>query len=155
MDQDKTRKFRVNRLMQKIDMELKEELKNIKIPESASEIMDNANVYATLSFINSEVGRKCISNTLQEDAFAGIDKSVKLKGNDTTYWIDTVFLEFFLDKENNFVQRFVSVFSKSVFAIGMISARDLQTLMLPEEEQKKYLEEHKNVTAPAIVGMTV
>lgn len=145
MDKDKNRSFRAQKLMEKIKKELKVEIDRLPEVFTRDEMYERIGELAALSFIKGDEGLRCISHTLTEDAFAGVPEEVRLKEKDTTYRIDNVFIDYYLDPKNNFVKNFVEIFSNITYAIAMVTADVLQSMMLPEEEKKRYLESRISV----------
>jgi hypothetical protein len=152
METDKYRKHRVDQFMEKMERELKDVLSEVdKDTISGLDLLKESGRLASIQFLVDDAGKQCIKNTLMEDAFAGVDKSIRLGGKDTTYRIDNVFIDYYLAEENSFVKNFIETFADSVYIIGALNSSDVQNVLLPEEEKKKWEEAHK---PKQIIGMS-
>lgn len=152
METDKYRKHRVDQFMEKMERELKDVLSEVdKERISGLELLKESGRLASIQFLVDDGGKQCIKNTLMEDAFAGVDKSIRLGGKDTTYRIDNVFIDYYLSEENNFVKNFIETFTDAVYVIGALNSSAVQNVLLPEEEKKKWEEAHK---PKQIIGMS-
>ena len=152
METDKYRKHRVDQFMKKMERELKDVLSEVdKDTISGLDLLKESGRLASIQFLVDDAGKQCIKNTLMEDAFAGVDKSIRLGGKDTTYRIDNVFIDYYLAEENSFVKNFIKTFADSVYIIGALNSSAVQNVLLPEEEKKKWEESHK---PKQIIGMS-
>jgi hypothetical protein len=152
METDKYRKHRVDQFMEKMERELKDVLSEVdKDTISGLDLLKESGRLASIQFLVDDAGKQCIKNTLMEDAFAGVDKSIRLGGKDTTYRIDNVFIDYYLAEENSFVKNFIETFADSVYIIGALNSSAVQNVLLPEEEKKKWEEAHK---PKQIIGMS-
>ena len=152
METDKYRKHRVDQFMEKMERELKDILSEVEKERiSGLDLLKESGRLASIQFLVDEAGKQCIKNTLMEDAFAGVDKSIRLGGKDTTYRIDNVFIDYYLAEENSFVKNFIETFADSVYIIGALNSSAVQNVLLPEEEKKKWEEAHK---PKQIIGMS-
>ena len=152
METDKYRKHRVDQFMEKMERELKDVLSEVdKDVISGLDLLKESGRLASIQFLVDDAGKQCIKNTLMEDAFAGVDKSIRLGGKDTTYRIDNVFIDYYLAEENSFVKNFIKTFSDSVYIIGALNSSAVQNVLLPEEEKKKWEDAHK---PKQIIGMS-
>ena len=152
METDKYRKHRVDQFMEKMERELKDVLSEVdKDVISGLDLLKESGRLASIQFLVDDAGKQCIKNTLMEDAFAGVDKSIRLGGKDTTYRIDNVFIDYYLAEENSFVKNFIKTFADSVYIIGALNSSAVQNVLLPEEEKKKWEEAHK---PKQIIGMS-
>jgi len=152
METDKYRKHRVDQFMEKMERELKDVLSEVdKDVISGLDLLKESGRLASIQFLVDDAGKQCIKNTLMEDAFAGVDKSIRLGGKDTTYRIDNVFIDYYLAEENSFVKNFIETFADSVYIIGALNSSAVQNVLLPEEEKKKWEEAHK---PKQIIGMS-
>ena len=152
METDKYRKHRVDQFMEKMERELKDVLSEVdKDVISGLDLLKESGRLASIQFLVDDAGKQCIKNTLMEDVFAGVDKSIRLGGKDTTYRIDNVFIDYYLAEENSFVKNFIKTFSDSVYIIGALNSSAVQNVLLPEEEKKKWEEAHK---PKQIIGMS-
>jgi hypothetical protein len=138
--------------MEKMERELKDVLSEVdKDTISGLDLLKESGRLASIQFLVDDAGKQCIKNTLMEDAFAGVDKSIRLGGKDTTYRIDNVFIDYYLAEENSFVKNFIETFADSVYIIGALNSSAVQNVLLPEEEKKKWEEAHK---PKQIIGMS-
>ena len=152
METDKYRKHRVDQFMEKMEKELKDVLTEVEKERiSGLDLLKESGRLASIQFLVDDAGKQCIKNTLMEDAFAGVNKSIRLGGDDTTYRIDNVFIDYYLAKENNFVKNFIETFSEAVYVIGALNSSAVQATLLPEEEKKKWEEAHR---PKQIIGMS-
>lgn len=152
METDKYRKHRVDQFMEKMERELKDVLSEVEKERiSGLDLLKESGRLASIQFLVDDGGKQCIKKTLMEDAFAGVDKSIRLGGKDTTYRIDNVFIDYYLAEENNFVKNFIETFTDSVYVIGALNSSAVQNVLLPEEEKKKWEEAHK---PKQIIGMS-
>ena len=152
METDKYRKHRVDQFMEKMEKELKDVLNDVENERiSGLDLLKESGRLASIQFLVDDAGKQCIKKTLMEDAFAGVDKSIRLGGKDTTYRIDNVFIDYYLAEENNFVKNFIETFTDSVYVIGALNSSAVQNVLLPEEEKTKWEDAHK---PKQIIGMS-
>ena len=152
METDKYRKHRVDQFMEKMERELKDVLSEVEKERiSGLDLLKESGRLASIQFLVDEAGKQCIKNTLMEDAFAGVDKSIRLGGKDTTYRIDNVFIDYYLAEENNFAKNFIETFTDAVYVIGALNSSAVQATLLPEEEKKKWKDAHE---PKQIIGMS-